>query len=67
MITDQSYTIAEFCALEQISRGGLYLLWGRGEGPAFYHIGKSVRISREAHAEWRRRLEGAARANEAAA
>ena len=62
-MSDPSLTIAEFCALEKISRGGLYKIWARGEGPAVYRIGKSVRISQQARAEWRRRLEAASNNN----
>jgi hypothetical protein len=57
MSPDQSFTVAEFCAAERISRGGLYKLWARGEGPVSYHIGKSRRISAEARQEWRHQLE----------
>jgi hypothetical protein len=33
---EPTYTIAEFCRAEKISRGRLYKLWDRGEGPRSY-------------------------------
>jgi hypothetical protein len=63
---DQSYTIAEFCLAERLSRGMLYKLWDQGKGPRFFYIGNSRRISHQARVEWRERLEAEA-ANGAAA
>ena len=55
-----SYTIAEFCSVERISRAHLYNLWNRGEGPRFYLVGNRRRITEEARLEWQRDREPAA-------
>jgi hypothetical protein len=60
MLTDQSYTINEFCQAERISRAMLYKLWAEGNGPKFFYVGTSRRISHEARIEWRQRLEAEA-------
>ena len=57
---DPSYTIAEFCAAERMSRGKLYDLWNKGMGPRWFNIGSSRRISHEARIAWRRKLEAEA-------
>jgi hypothetical protein len=57
---DQSYTIAEFCAAERISRALLYKLWEAGKGPRCFYINTSRRISHQARTEWRERLEAEA-------
>jgi hypothetical protein len=61
MSDDPSLKISEFVALEKISRGGLYKLWARGEGPPYFYIGKSRRISHAARKRWREQLEAASR------
>ena len=60
MPADQSYTIAEFCQAERMSRAMLYKLWAQGKGPRFFYVGNSRRISHEARIEWRQRLEAEA-------
>jgi hypothetical protein len=45
MSNDQSYTIAEFCQAERISRAMLYKLWAEGKGPRWFCIGTAKRIS----------------------
>jgi hypothetical protein len=40
-----------------ISRGYLYSLWRRGQGPRFMQVGDRRIITREAGADWRRELE----------
>jgi hypothetical protein len=52
-----AYGVDEFCARHGISRAFLYLLWRRGEGPAYMQLGGRRVISKEAGAEWRRRME----------
>ncbi len=52
-----AFTIKQFCYAFNISRSFLYKLWSRGEGPRFFKIGGSVRISYEAAEEWRTRNE----------
>lgn len=54
-----AYGVDAFCERHDISRAYLYLLWKRGEGPAFMQVGARRLISKEAGAEWRRKLERA--------
>lgn len=49
-----SLTIAEFCAAERMSRPFYFKLRQRGKGPRELREGRFVRITPEAHAEWRR-------------
>jgi hypothetical protein len=56
-VSDQSYTILEFCKAERISRAMVYKLWAQGQGPKFYWVGTVRRISPEARIEWQRQLE----------
>jgi len=51
-MSDQSYTADEFCKAERISRGLLYKMWKRGEGPSFYYVGNRPRITHAARLEW---------------
>ena len=51
-------TILEFCATEGISRATYYNLKRDGLAPREMRIRGSVRITPEAHADWRRRMEG---------
>jgi predicted transcriptional regulator len=62
LLSDHSYTIAEFCTAERISRSMLYKLWSQGQGPRWFNIGSCKRISHEARTEWRRRREAEAAA-----
>ena len=59
-MSDQSFTITEFCAVEKLSRSQLYKLWKQGIGPRFYKIGNRPRISAEARREWRQKREAEA-------
>jgi hypothetical protein len=52
-----AYGVAEFCQRHGISRGYLYSLWRRGQGPRFMRAGDRRLISREAGADWRRERE----------
>jgi hypothetical protein len=52
--------VKEFCRRHDISPGFLYSLWRRGQGPRFMQAGDRRIISREAGADWRRKLEAAA-------
>ena len=52
--------VKEFCRRHGISRGFLYSLWRRGQGPRFMQAGDRRIISREAGADWRRELEAEA-------
>ena len=51
-IDDASYTLAEFCAAERISRSMLYKLWAAGLGPDFYWVGVTRRITHAARLAW---------------
>ncbi len=50
-------TVDEFCQSHRISRGTFYNLLKAGRGPAIMKIGHGTRISEEAAAAWRRKLE----------
>jgi predicted DNA-binding transcriptional regulator AlpA len=50
-------TVAEFCDDHRISTATFYRLMRRGDGPPVIKLGKATRISAEAAAEWRRRME----------
>ena len=52
-----AYSIAGFVARHAISRAYLYQLWGEGIGPRYMQLGRRRLISREAAAEWRRKME----------
>jgi hypothetical protein len=51
-MNQQSYTIAEFCEAERISRSQLYNLWNSGEGPDFYYAGHHRRITEAQRKDW---------------
>lgn len=53
----QSYSINEFCALNDISRALFYLLVKEGKAPRLMKVGRRTLVSSEAAAEWRRRME----------
>ncbi len=55
--TRDAFGVDEFAARNGLSRGTLYNLWQRGDGPRYMQVGKRRLISREAAAEWRRRME----------
>jgi hypothetical protein len=64
-------SIEGFCYRQKISRATYYNLKAAGRGPREYRVGKQVRISEEAEAEWIREREaetstGAASEREAA-
>ena len=35
-MSNQSYTVDEFCKAERMSRSMLYKIWSQGKGPRFY-------------------------------
>ena len=61
-----TYSVAEFCREHGISRGLFYNMLREGRGPRVIKAGRRTLISREAAEEWRRRMETAAQAGEAA-
>jgi hypothetical protein len=52
-----SETIDEFCKSERISRRHYYYLKTMGKGPREMRLGRIVRITPEAKADWRRERE----------
>jgi hypothetical protein len=54
---DISKTIDQFCAAEQMSRPYYYVLRRRGLGPRELRNGRFIRITPQAHADWRREYE----------
>jgi hypothetical protein len=67
MTVDPSYTIPEFCNAERLSVSMLYKMWSQGQGPRYFLVGSSRRISHEARIEWRTEREAAAAASNGAA
>ena len=61
-----AFSVAEFCREHGISRGLFYSLLREGRGPRVIKAGRRTLISREAAEEWRRRMEAAEQAGEAA-
>jgi predicted DNA-binding transcriptional regulator AlpA len=68
-IAIEVYTVDQFCVAHGISRRHFYTLKAEGKAPRTVQIERSVRISHEAAADWRREreAESAARKSEAAA
>jgi hypothetical protein len=58
--SDPSYTVAEFCKLERMSRSALYKAWKQQKGPRYYLNGVSRRISPQARLDYQREREAAA-------
>ncbi|HKA78130.1 MAG TPA: transcriptional regulator [Pseudolabrys sp.] len=61
-MTDESLTIAEFCAAEKISRTTFQKICSQGKGPRTFNVGTKRLISHEARKEWRRAREAEAAA-----
>lgn len=64
-VNEPSYTVAEFCTAERMSRSMLYKAWSEGWGPAFYWVGVTRRITHRARLEWQRNREAEAAAGRA--
>ena len=56
---DQSKTIKQFCRAEQMSRPQYYNMKRRGRGPRELRDGRFIRITPEAHRDWRQARERA--------
>ena len=56
-IQKQSFSISEFCKLNDISRSLFYLLRVKGKAPRVMKVGRRTLISVEAAAEWRKDME----------
>jgi hypothetical protein len=67
IIADPSFTVAEFCQLERISRSALYNLWKQGKGPRYYLAGTHRRITGQARRDFHREREADAQALRASA
>jgi hypothetical protein len=61
-LVDPSFTIAEFCEVERMSRSALYNLWKQGKGPRYYLNGTSRRITGQARRDFHREREADAQA-----
>lgn len=59
-------SVPGFCARQRISRSTYYNLKGEGKAPREYVVGKLIRISPEAEAEWVRAREAESDARRAA-
>ena len=56
-----AFSIQGFCRGHGISRAHFYNLSKSGDAPTVMRVGRRTLISTEAAADWRRRMEGAAR------
>jgi AraC-like DNA-binding protein len=63
---NESYTVAEWCALRRLSKAMLYKLFSEGLGPATYRVGKRRYVSAKSDAAWLAAREAEAREAEAA-
>jgi hypothetical protein len=55
----QARTVEQFCRASRSAGALLYDIWSRGEGPRFFKLGSSKRISRQAGDDWISQLEQA--------
>ncbi|SFJ71820.1 hypothetical protein [Bradyrhizobium sp. Gha] len=62
-LDDPAQTIAQFCRAESLSKSSYYALRRRGLGPDERRVPgtKIIRITAEAHAAWRERIDAFAR------
>ena len=58
--TTTTYDVRRFCDANNVSRTHLYRLWAAGQGPKFFKLGRHIRITIEAAAEWRAMMEATA-------
>lgn len=58
----KSYSLDQWLALHSLSRPFWYKLVNRGEAPRAFRVGRCVRISEEANAEWLKAREAASSA-----
>jgi hypothetical protein len=61
-VTNQSYTIEEWCELRRISRGMFYKMDAAGRAPRTHNAGRKRLVSPEADAAWLREREAEAEA-----
>ena len=55
-----TYDVRRFCDANNVSRTHLYRLWAAGQGPKFFKLGRHIRNTVEAAAEWRAMMEATA-------
>jgi hypothetical protein len=65
-ITDPSYTIAEFCLAEGMTKVTYHKLRNLGQGPREMRIGAMVRITHKARLDWQKARENPTGAEAAA-
>jgi hypothetical protein len=56
-MTNQAYTIDEFCQAHRICRAHFYNLLKNGTGPRIMKVGSRTLVSVEAATDWRLKLE----------
>jgi predicted DNA-binding transcriptional regulator AlpA len=61
----EAYSVVEFAQAYGLSRATVYNLWKDGIGPRPMRVGRRTLISKQAAAEWVRRMEQAAGAEAA--
>ena len=61
-----AFTIEEFAQAHRLCRATVYNLLKAGKGPAIIKAGSRTLISKEAAADWRRRMEAESAQTEAA-
>lgn len=59
-VAREAFSVEQFCTAHGLSRSGFYELLRQQRGPRLMRLGRRVLISREAAADWRRRMEEAA-------
>ncbi len=55
-MTENLYTLSQYCELEKVSRSTVYLEWRRGEGVEFIKRGAKILISETARIAYREKL-----------
>lgn len=64
-MSQDAYTVPEFCRAFRVSRTKLYQCWAQNEGPQYYRVGNQRRISADAARDWQQALEARAAETEA--
>lgn len=66
-MTDDVFTLDQYCEIEKICRTRVYKEWREGGGVEYFKRGHKIFITDEARLEYRRRLEEKAREERAKA
>jgi hypothetical protein len=61
-----AFSIAEFCARNDLCRRSLYNYWEAGVGPRYFKVGARRLITAEAESDWHRQREAETAGNAAA-